>query len=146
MPVDPEKIRTKLAFLGKKMQQLEQVRAGGREALLSDEILESAAVHWLQTAIEAALDIGNHILARGGLALPRTYKETVNYLRQHGIVSAEMEKELLDMAAFRNRAVHLYDRISPEEVADKVDRYLKNFETFTSAIVRRYVSDEGGNS
>jgi uncharacterized protein YutE (UPF0331/DUF86 family) len=42
------------------------------------------------------------------------------------------------MVKFRNRAVHLYDEISPEEVYRILEHDLGDFELFLEAIVRRY--------
>lgn len=42
------------------------------------------------------------------------------------------------MVRFRNRAVHLYDTISPDEVYRILDRHLGDFDVFVAAIVRRF--------
>ena len=57
--------------------KLEQLRAEGREAFLGDDKSQAAAARWLQTAVEAVIDIANHVVAREGLGAPRAYSETI---------------------------------------------------------------------
>lgn len=115
------------------------MRDEGREAFASRSINEAAAVHLLQTAISALIDIANHVIAREGLGIPRRYADTVNILTDAKILPAERKDTFLKMVRFRNRAVHFYDEIDPSEVFSILENDLDDFEAFLAPIVDRYL-------
>jgi len=51
-----------------------------------------------------------------------TYREIFLRLREKKVLSEEVVKKLMDFASFRNRLVHLYWRVEPEEVAGQTER------------------------
>lgn len=138
---DPDKLRDKIQFIRDTLTQLEEIRGEGREAFLADRLPQYAAVRCIQIAVEAVLDSANHIIAREGLGLPRTYAGSVGLLVQAGILPAEKQDDFERMIRFRNRAVHLYGEIDPGEVFTIMERNLGDFELFIRAITRRYFLD-----
>jgi uncharacterized protein YutE (UPF0331/DUF86 family) len=142
MTVDFDKLRTKLQFLRDSLRRLEEIRSRGREAFLAEKILEAAAERNLQIAIEAMLDTANHIIAREGLAVPKTYREAMEVLLREGILPRSHWESFLQMASFRNRLVHLYEEIDPGQVFSLLEEHLGDFEAFISAITRRYFSPD----
>ncbi len=138
LSIDKAKVRQKLQFIRQTVAQLETLRARGRQAFLSDPILQAAAIRYLQVGIEAMLDIAHHIVAREGLGLPGSYREAIELLLGAKVLPPEQRSTFLAMIRFRNRAVHLYDDIDPTEVYGIMDEHLKDFEDFAKAIVRRY--------
>jgi uncharacterized protein YutE (UPF0331/DUF86 family) len=140
--VDRDKLRTKLQFILDAVRRLEDIRARGEEALLTDSILEAAAVRNLQVAIEAMLDAAHHIIAREGLGIPTSYRQTLEILLSKGILPADRGTDLLRLVSFRNRAVHLYDRIDPREVARILEHQLEDFGVFVTAIAQTYLTSE----
>lgn len=141
--IDRDKTRQKLHFIRDGVRRLEEIRARGREEFLEEPILLHASERCLQTAIEAMIEIAQHVVAREGLGLPKTYREAMDLLVQAGILPAEQRETFARMVKFRNRVVHLYDEIDPEEVFSILEDHLSDFESFTSAIVRRYFAGEG---
>jgi uncharacterized protein YutE (UPF0331/DUF86 family) len=142
MTIDREKVRSKLQFLRDALRKLNQIRDRGREEFLSDEILQAAAIRNLQVGIEAVLDIANHIIAREGIAVPGTYRQAIEVLLRQGILPSSHGESFLRMVSFRNRIVHLYDSVDPEEVAGVLEQHLEDFDVFVSAIHRRYLSSD----
>ena len=136
---DPDKIRQKVQFLRDALRQLEQIRERGEPEVVGDPILQAAAIRYLQVGIEAVLDTANHIIARGGLGLPKTYHEALELLFQEGILPAEKAGDFGEMVGFRNRAVHLYQQIEPAEVWKILEEDLEDFELFIRAMVERYL-------
>jgi len=91
----------------------------------------AAAESFLRRALEAIFDIGRHILAKKGRTnLAQEYKSIAKGLVQLGVVSGALADDLKEMAGYRNRLVHLYHEITPEElygiIQDEVDS-LKDF-------------------
>lgn len=143
MTVDTDKIRTKLQFVREAVRRLREIRSRGREAFLTDPILQGAAERNLQIGIEAMLDTANHIIAREGLTVPGSYREAMETLVREKILPASQRENFLRMTSFRNRVVHLYDQIDPVEVYGILEGHLGDFESFLGAISRRYfTSDE----
>lgn len=70
-PVDLAKLRSHVDFVRQTVGELEHLRGAGREAFLRDEVSQAAATRWLQTAVEAMIDIANHVIAREGLGVTR---------------------------------------------------------------------------
>ncbi|MBI3322150.1 MAG: DUF86 domain-containing protein [Candidatus Omnitrophica bacterium] len=102
------------------------------------------AEHYLRRALEAIFDAGNHILSRFPLApteRPESYKAIALALGRHGVVPKEFaEKTLKDMAGYRNRIVHFYDEITPEELHTIVQNNLNDLETF-AGILKNVITD-----
>jgi uncharacterized protein YutE (UPF0331/DUF86 family) len=139
-PVDPDKLRHHLDYARANVRHLERIRAEGRAAFLGDERTQMAAIRWLQTAIEALLDSGHHVIAREGLGIPRQYADTIALLVEAGILPREDRDTFVSMVRFRNRAVHLYDEIAAEEVWKIVEDHLGDFDRFIGAIAGRYLA------
>jgi uncharacterized protein YutE (UPF0331/DUF86 family) len=141
-PVDLTKLRSHIDFVRANLRKLEMVHERGREEFLSDDITQAAATRWLQTSIEALVDMSNHIIAREGLGVPRAYAETIEILTREGVLPPARRDALLKMVRFRNRIVHLYDEVSSEEIWRIIDHDLGDFDAFISAIAARYFAGQ----
>jgi len=93
------------------------------------------AHYHLHRALEGVFHIGTHILSRIPGAQATEYKEIARKLGEHGIVEKEFANtKLLEMAKYRNRLVHFYAEITPQEIYDIVQKDLGDFDTFLSAV------------
>lgn len=142
MTLDLDKVRTKLQYVRDTVRRLEEIRGQGREAFLSDPIVQSASERYLQIGIEAMLDLAAHIIAREGLAVATTYRAAMETLLKEDILPRSHKEIFLRMVSFRNRIVHLYDQIDPGEVFTILEEHLGDFETFIRAITQRYFSPD----
>ena len=140
-PIDRGKLRSHLDFVRGTVRKLERLRAEGRDAFMSDEVAQAAATRWLQTAIEALIDMANHVIARERLGVPRAYSEAMEILVREGILPAERRDTFLAMVRFRNRAVHLYDKVGADEIWRILQEDLGDFDVFIGATVARYFAD-----
>ncbi|MCU0578597.1 MAG: DUF86 domain-containing protein [Desulfobacterota bacterium] len=95
-----------------------------------------AAESYLRRALEALLDLGRHILAKGfGLAVPE-YKEIAQKLTAQGILN-EADGSLLEkMAGYRNRMVHYYQEISGRELYEICTRKQGDLEALLAALLK----------
>ncbi len=85
----------------------------------------------LHRALEGIFHISAHILSRipGGQATE--YKEMARKCGEYGIVPKDFSlRALSEMAGYRNRLVHFYAEISPEEIYDIINNRLGDFDTF----------------
>jgi uncharacterized protein YutE (UPF0331/DUF86 family) len=127
--VRPEIVRERIAALRESVARLDEL------ARLEPE---HAAVGWaiergLQVAAQALFDIGNHVLAGGFNARAADYASIPGLLRQHGVVSTDLESRLAGLAGFRNLLVHDYAKIDPDRVRAMLARTV-DFLDFATAI------------
>ena len=88
-----------------------------KQAFISDSRNYAACETFLRHALEAMFDIGRHILARiGGFRLELEYKSIARGLGEKRIVSQRLVKRLIPIAGYRNRIVHFYHQITPDEL------------------------------
>lgn len=98
------------------IEAIKELPLQNRTEFLKDRRNVASAESYLRRALEALLDLGRHILAKG-FAYPATeYKEIAKGLLEKKVLPKE-EAALLDkMAGYRNRMVHFYHEITPEEL------------------------------
>ena len=87
--VNPEKVHGLLRNLEKALEQLRKLAKLKREDFLADLITLGAAKYYLQTAIEACIDIGNHFISSEGYRAPKDYRDIFNILEENGIITKE---------------------------------------------------------
>jgi len=76
----------------------------------------AAAESYLRRALEALLDLGRHILAKGIGKGPAEYKEVALTLARAQVLDESQGALLVRLAGYRNRLVHFYDEVSDEEL------------------------------
>jgi uncharacterized protein YutE (UPF0331/DUF86 family) len=91
----------------------------------------------LQRAIQACIDLANVILAKEGLGLPNTYRQSFEILKNHQIIEDSLAKKMISMIGFRNISVHDYEEIKPEIVKEIVKNHLVDFEVFYTLALER---------
>lgn len=101
-----------LAALGR----LEELKNLPKPDFLADPHKIGSAKYSLIVAIEGALDLSNHIIAKNGLRTPEDYADTFQVLAEKGAFDEEFTKALIQMARFRNRLVHIYWEVDTEEL------------------------------
>jgi uncharacterized protein YutE (UPF0331/DUF86 family) len=109
-------IETKLAVLRENLVRLAAIPQATYQEFAADFRNIDSALHRLQTSVQALVDIGSYKLGRRGLAPPDTSREILAALEQDGAVPAGTADRYAPLFAFRNRVVHLYDRVDPQRV------------------------------
>jgi len=113
-----------------------------RYALLSEKsFLESVdisgnAERQLQVAIQAVIDIGNHVISDMDLGAAKDYKDIFRILAKHKIVSTALSRRLAAMTGLRNVLVHDYLDVDLRIVYRILKKELADFETFIAAILK----------
>lgn len=94
----------------------------------------------LHIAIEASLDIGNHIISDEGLREPEDNRDIFKVLGENEIVTEKLQKKLEDMASFRNLIVHSYAKIDNEIVFGILKKRLGDIEEFMKVVSKPIAS------
>jgi len=90
----------------------------------------------LRRALEALLDLGRHILAKGFGVGVSEYKEIATELARHEVLTSREADLLRTLAGYRNRMVHFYHEVSPEELYEICAFRLTDVERLASAYRR----------
>ena len=132
---DPDLVAKKLAFIETCVRELQTLARPDR---ISEDLREERFVeHTLQLAIQAALDVGSHIVSDERLGEPETSRDVFRLLSRAGFVPAGLLGRLEQMAGFRNVVVHLYQDVDVGIVRDVVENHLGDLLDFVVAIRRK---------
>src|SRR4030043_1651014 len=114
--IDSKVVAQRVFWISQMVDSLKDLQLEEKVSFLADRHKVAAAESYLRRALEALFDIGRHILAKR-FAYPATeYKEIAKGLSENRVL-VENEAELMRrMAGYRNRMVHFYHEISPEEL------------------------------
>jgi uncharacterized protein YutE (UPF0331/DUF86 family) len=117
---------------------LEEIRAlplEQQKAFFSDRRNVWTAESCLRRALEALLDLGRHILAKGFGQGVTEYKDIAQQLKRVGVLTPDESELLRTMAGYRNRMVHFYHEITDEELYAISTQQLGDVETVLQAMV-----------
>lgn len=130
VPVDNDKIdvlTSEFLKARRRLGRLAEISAGD---FLADEDKMGSAKYNFVVAIEAAIDMSNHAIAKLGLPRPEDYADSFRVLGEAGAFREDFTPRLVVMAKFRNRLVHFYHKISDETVHQILRDHLSDLDVF----------------
>jgi uncharacterized protein YutE (UPF0331/DUF86 family) len=139
--VTPEEIQAKLTRLADAIDALRRLPASSLEAFRSDERNLDAALRRLQVAIQILIDVGSHVVAQLGLGAPETSRDLLERLEAAGHLPAGAAARFGPIFAFRNRIVHLYDRIDDSVVYEIMSRNLGDLQELAAYYIDALSAD-----
>ena len=108
----------RLAWVERMLGEIRSLPLDSPQAFFADQRNLWAAESCLRRALEALFDLGRHIIAKGfGLAVSE-YKEIASALKEQGVLAQNDAELLRTLAGYRNRLVHFYHEVSPQELYD----------------------------
>lgn len=134
--IDPKVIDSRLLKLKEYVKYLREASSLSLDEFKDDPRNYGSVERFLQVAIECCIDIGNHIISRLGLKRPDEYRDVFVILGDAGVIPADFAQELVPMASFRNRLVHLYWTVDKDEVYRILQTRLGDFDKFAEHIVK----------
>ncbi len=137
MPLyDQEKIVKLVSEYRKSASRLQKLKELGQNKFLSDpDKIASAKYHFI-VAIESSIDMCNHIISRNGYRVPEDYGDTFKVMSEEGAFDTEFSEELVKMAKFRNRLVHLYLEIDDTMIYKILEGSLGELNKFIKLIAK----------
>ncbi len=105
------------------------------EEFLSDRKNPPFVESYIRRALEAVFDIGRHILAKIYGFKEIEYKAIAKELGEKGVITKGLSDVLYVMAGYRNRMVHFYREVTPDELYHIVTNNLNDFDSFSKEIV-----------
>jgi len=109
-------ISDKVAWVERMVSEINKLPLESLEAFREESRNIWAAESCLRRALEGLMDLGRHILAKGFGQGVTEYKQIGQGLLEQRVFS-EADAELFKkLAGYRNRVVHYYHEVSPEEL------------------------------
>lgn len=100
----------------------------------TDRDRRNMVLHAMLLAIQASIDIANHLIAQRGLRTPATYREAFEILAEAAVLPNELSEELADLAGFRNVLVHLYWRLDLQRAHEILQQGLVPLRQFQETV------------
>lgn len=137
----PAQLRAKIvaervAWIRRMVASLRTLPGDSYATFQSDSRNVAAAESYLRRALEALLDLGRHVLAKGFGQGVSEYKDVAKVLVQVGVLDAQNGALLRELAGYRNRLVHFYHEVSDLELYEICASRLGDLESLLEAILR----------
>jgi uncharacterized protein YutE (UPF0331/DUF86 family) len=103
------------------------------EFLKDPDKIGSAKYHFI-VAIESCIDMCNHVISRNGFRAPEDYGDTFRVMNEEGALEPDFSDDLVNMAKFRDRLVHIYLEVENKQVYEILQDRLNDFKKFVDSI------------
>jgi uncharacterized protein YutE (UPF0331/DUF86 family) len=128
-------VAERISWIRRMLASIQGLPLQSYDAFLSDRRNVAAAESYLRRGIEALLDLGRHILAKGFALAVTEYKDIGYKLAEEKVLSQDHGNLLRQIAGYRNRMVHFYHEISNEELYRLCTEDLKDLETILAGLI-----------
>jgi len=132
--IDKSKIDQMLASLQSYANALARLAQTPKDEFLRNTDKIGNAKYQFVISIETCIDIANHIIASENLRFPKSNADSFAVLIEFGFLNEDLRENLRQMAAFRNRLVHLYWDVDDEKIFEYLADSLKDFARFAEGI------------
>jgi len=106
--VKSEVIHKRLAKLDEYLHILKKMKSYSFDEFRDKPEIYGSCERFLQLAIEATLDIGNHLVADLDLGEVNWYRDIPILMEKNGYVNDQLKERWIRMIGFRNTLVHDY--------------------------------------
>ncbi|SFF95648.1 Uncharacterized conserved protein YutE, UPF0331/DUF86 family [Desulfotomaculum arcticum] len=141
MKYNQDKINKLCYELKKSLANLHRLSRLEKKAFISDPDKTGSAKYNFIIAIEAAIDLCNHIIANKMYRTPEDYADTFRVMQEVGVFTEKFTDSLVQMAKFRNRLVHIYWDIDEEMLHTFMQNDLMDLEQVIIQLGKIFNSD-----
>lgn len=138
--ISRKSVADRLEWIDNMTRQIESLPLQTYEAFAADKRNIWSAESCLRRAIEALMDLGRHILAKGFATGVTEYKKIASGLREKGVLDQTDSARFRVLAGYRNRMVHFYHEISDHELYEICKSQLTDVTRLTGSI-RGWIKD-----
>lgn len=133
---DQEKMVKPVSELRRSVSRLQSLSQLGEEEFISDPDKVGSAKYHFIVAIEAAIDMCNHVISRNGFRAPEDYGDTFQVMGEVGAFDPDFAEDLKNMAKFRNRLVHLYLEVDDHQLYEILRDRLSDFKMVLDSMAK----------
>jgi uncharacterized protein YutE (UPF0331/DUF86 family) len=135
-----EKILEQCRMLDRYAGYLQEISTYPQDEFSASFLLKGSAERYLQLAIECCINIGNRLLSivqvNKPVKAPETYADIFTELGKLRVIQPDFVDVMIMMVRFRNRVVHMYRDIDPDQLYSILKNNLGNFGRFKEDIIR----------
>ena len=128
-----EIIRKRMNRLDDYLTFLKKLQRYSFKEFTADPERYGSAERFLHLAIEALIDMGNHVIADSGLGVVNWYSDIPKIMAEKEFISSELEEKWISMIGFRNTLVHEYIDIDRKIVYDVLQNNIQDLEDLKRA-------------
>src|SRR3990170_6672779 len=134
--LDTYRIRARIEEINRRLRMLNRdFKPLSEKELTGNETLNAAAERHLQIAVQACLDISNHLIASLGLQRPsEKVSEVFNILATESLIPANLAKRMVRTTGYRNVAVHDYLDVDRHQTYVNIQKHLPDLSLFAKYI------------
>jgi uncharacterized protein YutE (UPF0331/DUF86 family) len=141
--VNKSRVVSRLAFIEDALKEMIALGSMEREMFLKDKTKVAAAESFLRRSLEAIFDVGRHILVHEGWhEYSMEYKSIAGGMVEKSIVPDSLLGKLQQMAGYRNRLVHFYHEVTPNELYQIIREDINDIEDIVKKI-KEYITNKG---
>jgi len=134
LAVEKDTVLKRVNGIQAEIAELRKLATLSYDDFLNQKGFELGQYH-LHRALEGIFNISAHILSRLPGAQATKYAEIAQKLGEFGIVDKNFAAtQLTEMAKYRNRLVHFYAEVTPEEIYKLLQNDLGDFDIFLRAV------------
>jgi len=111
--LDLDIVRKKLEIIDDEINFLKEIQKLSINEFQNDLRNLKSTCRSLQNAIQALIDLGNHIISSLNLGKPEIYEDITSLLFENKVITKSFKEKFIYMIKFRNFLVHEYDRVDP---------------------------------
>lgn len=112
-------MQSRLRAITQNVQHLE-AETIALESRRADPIWMAGIKYWLVTAVEACIDIAQHMAGSEGWRLPTDNGDAMRVLAENGVLDPALADRMRMAVGFRNIVIHEYARVDERIVLDRL--------------------------
>lgn len=129
-------VAERVSWVREMLGSIKELPMATYEEFIGDPRNVASAESYLRRGIEALLDLGRHILAKGFGIAATEYKDIGTRLQQESVLSEAHGRRLRQIAGYRNRMVHFYGEVTQEELHRLSTRHVIDIEEILEVLVK----------
>jgi uncharacterized protein YutE (UPF0331/DUF86 family) len=130
---DADRVAKLSSEIYKALDDLVEISGIPKSDFLQKRHIIAGAKYYFIVAIEASIDLSNHLISQNNFPIPESYADSFRILKDEGALSQELTLKLMDMARFRNRLVHIYWDVDDEMIYEILNQDINDIRTFLKA-------------
>jgi uncharacterized protein YutE (UPF0331/DUF86 family) len=143
--IDSEIVLSRLRLITKYYNTLVEFNSLSLDEFLGDFRQQLIVERLLQLMTQAAIDINDHILSKLKSGKSYTNFEAFIELGKYQILTPELAKQIAPSSGLRNRLVHEYDDIDPNQVFMAISFALQQYPLYVRQINSYLIKLEGNS-
>ena len=134
-PINVDVVTRLIAEMEQAVSKLRSLSVLSQDKFLADSNFFDAAKYNLIVAVEALIDLCNHIIVQEKLGKPEEYADVLRIIGARLSLDADFIIKLEKMAKFRNLIVHLYWKVDNSEVYNILKNNLDDFDLIKKTLI-----------